>query len=98
MSKLANLQSALDKTRAPIANDERQTAPREVAKPQGAARQANRVGRVNIAAWLHPDFKRSLRLVQARRGGNIQGILEEALNDVFAKYDVPQVADREPTQ
>lgn len=93
MSKLANLQNALDKTRVSAVNDERQTAPREVAKPQGAARQANRVGRVNIAAWLHPDFKRSLRLVQARRGGNIQEILEEALNDVFAKYDVPQVTD-----
>ena len=92
MNKLANLQSALDKTRAPIANDEQQiVAPRDVAKTQKAAQQANRVGRVNVAAWMHPDFKSSLRLVQARRGGSIQGILEEALNDVFAKYDVPQV-------
>jgi hypothetical protein len=88
------LQNALDKTRAPVANDERQTPTRrEAAKSEGAARQANRVGRVNIAAWLHPDFKRSLRLVQARRSGSIQEILEEALNDVFAKYDVPQVTD-----
>ena len=61
--------------------------------PHRRARQANRVGRVNIAAWLHPDFKRSLRLVQARRSGSIQEILEEALNDIFAKYDVPQVID-----
>jgi hypothetical protein len=91
-SKLANLQNALDKTRAPVANDERQTTPREVATSR-AARQANRVGRVNIAAWLHPDFKRSLRLVQARRSGSIQEILEEALNDIFAKYDVPQVTN-----
>jgi len=96
--KLANLQNALDRTRTtPAANDERQIAPGEAAKPQGAARQANRVGRVNIAAWLHPDFKRSLRLVQARRGGNIQEILEEALNDVFAKYDVPQVTNPNQT-
>lgn len=93
MSKLANLQNALDKTRAPVANDERQPAPREEAMPQGASRQANRVGRVNIAAWLHPDFKSSLRLVQARRSGSIQEILEEALNDIFAKYNVPQVID-----
>ncbi|HEY5328275.1 MAG TPA: ribbon-helix-helix domain-containing protein [Acidobacteriaceae bacterium] len=95
MSKLANLQNALDKTRAPVANDERQTAPREDAPPQGGVpRQANRVGRVNVAAWLHPDFKSSLRLVQARRSGSIQEILEEALNDIFAKYNVPQVIDQ----
>lgn len=36
--------------------------------------------------------KRSLRLVQARRPGNIQELMEEALNDLFAKYDVPQVS------
>jgi hypothetical protein len=94
-SKLANLQNALDKTRAPVANDERQTSPRQ--PETTTARQANRVGRVNIAAWLHPDFKRSLRLVQARRSGSIQEILEEALNDIFAKYDVPQVIDPNQT-
>lgn len=92
-TKLANLQNALDKTRAPAANDGRQTTPHEAAKPSSVSRQANRLGRVNIAAWLHPDFKRSLRLVQARRSGSIQEILEEALNDIFAKYDVPQVSD-----
>jgi hypothetical protein len=95
-TKLANLQNALDKTRAPAANDGRQTPSREAAKPPPAPRQANRVGRVNIAAWLHPDFKSSLRLVQARRSGSIQEILEEALNDIFAKYDVPQVTTDPP--
>lgn len=90
-TKFANLQNALDKSRAPVANDGRQREPHP-APPPTASRQANRVGRVNIAAWLHPDFKRSLRLVQARRGGSIQEILEESLNDTFAKYDVPQVS------
>jgi hypothetical protein len=95
INKLANLQNALDKQRAP-ANDGRQSEP-PPATPAAASRQANRVGRVNIAAWLHPDFKRGLRLVQARRSGSIQDILEEALNDIFAKYDVPQVTDpRQP--
>ena len=51
MGKLANLQNALDKTRAPIANDEQQIALREPAKPQSAARQANRVGRVLSSAF-----------------------------------------------
>jgi hypothetical protein len=93
-NKLANLQSALDSTRAvaPAANDARRNI--EDA-PTAAARQANRQGKVNVAAWMHPGFKNSLRLVQARRPGTIQDLMEEALNDLFAKYDVPQVNSQE---
>jgi hypothetical protein len=90
--KLANLQNALDRTRTtPAANDERQT---EEAPREAAPRQANRVGRVNLGVWLHPDYKSSLRLVQARRSGTLQELVEEALNDLYAKYNVPQVIDR----
>jgi hypothetical protein len=93
-TKLASLQSALDSTRASS------TAAKSVARtpaelppaPPAGARQANRLGKVNVAAWLHPNFKNSLRLVQARRPGSIQDLMEEALNDLFAKYDVPQVS------
>lgn len=93
-SKLANLQTALDKTRpAPEPNTK---AAAGQARAETGQRQANREGKVNVAAWMHADFKRSLRLVQSRRGGTIQNLLEEALNDLFAKYDVPQVAPGEP--
>jgi hypothetical protein len=53
----------------------------------------SRAGQVNISAWLHPDFKSSLRLVQARKGRNaaLQDLMGEALNDLFAKYDVPTI-------
>ena len=34
-------------------------------------------------------------LVQARRGGTLQNILAEALNDLFVKYGVPETAPRE---
>jgi hypothetical protein len=90
-NKLANLQNALDSTRssAPVVSDVRRVGPGAAEAP--AARQANRQGKVNVAAWLHPDFKASLRMIQARRPGSIQDLLEEALNDLFGKYDVPQV-------
>lgn len=95
MSKISGLQSALNRTKAPaqpsavraIANTDTPPAP-------AASVQANRVGKVNIAAWMDPDFKASIRLVQARRGGNLQELLAEALNDLFAKYDVPQVVNK----
>ncbi len=93
VSKLANLQTALDKTRAaPADAPDRKPTAADVPTTPKAERQANRQGKVNVAAWMHPDFKRSMRLVQARRSCTIQDLLEEALNDLFAKYDVPQVS------
>ena len=42
---------------------------------------------------MDPHFKSGLRLVQARKGPKceIQELVAEALNDLFAKYDVPTV-------
>jgi hypothetical protein len=93
-SKLANLQTALNSTRAVPAPAETRPAP-SPSPPRAASRQANRQGKVNIAAWMSPEFKNSIRLVQARRPGSIQELMEEALNDLFAKYDVPQVHSTE---
>ena len=39
----------------------------------------------------HPDFKTSLRLVQARTGKDLQGLLADALNELFRFYNVPVV-------
>ena len=93
-NKLANLQNALNNTRPslPTASSARSTRDKVPAIPLANAgqRQANRQDKVNVAAWLHHDFKSSLRLVQARRPGSIQDLMEEALNDLFAKYNVPQ--------
>ena len=60
-----------------------------------AAQQPSRVGKVNVTGYFPPEVKTSLRLVQARRPGTLQDILAEALNDLFAKYNVPQTAPRE---
>lgn len=90
-TKFANLQSALDKTRAAPATIAPSKPVIADSPPVAASRQANRQGKVNLAAWLHPDFKNHMRLVQARRPGTIQELMEEAFNDLFAKYDVPQV-------
>ncbi len=67
-------------------------------KPETAERSASqpsRVGKTNVTGYFPPEVKASLRLVQARRGGTIQDILAEALNDLFAKYRVPESAPRE---
>lgn len=51
----------------------------------------SRTGKVNITAYLSPDYKRNLRLIQARTGRSLQSLIAEALNDVFQKYDVPTI-------
>lgn len=92
MSK--NLQQALNRSTAKAA-----PAPEPAATTTGApvpsttARAPSRKGQVNISAWLDANYKSSLRLVQARKGGSatLQDLLAEALNDLFTKYDVPTI-------
>jgi hypothetical protein len=52
-----------------------------------------REGRTNISAWLVSDYKVSLRALQVKfPQRNLQDLMEEALNDLFAKHDVPVVS------
>ncbi|MBV8833104.1 MAG: hypothetical protein JO108_28230 [Acidobacteriaceae bacterium] len=92
MSRTANLQNALDRynTRKP----QPATSEGPAAAKNAKQRQASRVGHVNLAAWLPGDFKKSIRLVQAKKLDNsaFQDLMAEALNDLFVKYNVPTVA------
>jgi len=54
----------------------------------------SKTGKVNVTGYFDPDVKSSLRLIQAKTGKTIQDILAEALNDVFAKYKVPETAPK----
>jgi hypothetical protein len=70
----------------------------QVEKPQrplGASAPAKpgRVGKVNITGYFDPAVKKSIRLIQAHDPERtVQDLLAEALNDLFAKYNVPQTA------
>ena len=92
MSNIATLQNALNtssgKKPAPVASSSTTATPETT-----APRPPSRAGQVNISSWLSKDFKKSLRLVQAKRSENatIQDLMAEALNDLFSKYNVPTV-------
>jgi hypothetical protein len=86
-SKMADIQRQLERTsgRAPDALDGREP-------PRRTSTEApSREGKIHIGAYLHPDFKTSLRLVQARTGKDLQGLLADALNELFRFYNVPVV-------
>ena len=50
---------------------------------------------MNISAYMPPEVKSSLRLVQAKRGGKVSDLLGEAFNLLCAKNGVPQAAPTE---
>lgn len=75
---------------APASDEAVATVPR----PQPATgRPASREGKVNISGWFDPAYKRSLRMIQAATDKKLEPLLAEALNELFAKYDVPQVRE-----
>lgn len=63
-------------------------------KPREGRSKVSKTGKVNVTGYFDPEVKSSLRLVQAKSGKTIQDILAEALNDVFAKYKVPETAPK----
>jgi hypothetical protein len=98
MSKVSALQASLQK-----ASGKAQTAPAPSLPVQSAGTSApsasaykapSREGKVHIGAYVHPDFKRSLRLVQAQTGEDVQTLVVRALNGLFSSYNVP-VVDRD---
>jgi hypothetical protein len=95
MSKIKSLQQALSQSSGKLVAAVAAAPDAQPANgnPARVARQSSRAGQVNISAWMEPNFKASLRLVQARKGGSVsfQDLMAEALNDLFIKYDVPTV-------
>lgn len=83
-SKMAALQSAL-KPKPPAS-----TAARSVAAPSYMV-APSRVGKTNLTAYLSQDYKKNMRLIQAKTGRSLQTLIAEALNDLFTKYDVPVI-------
>jgi hypothetical protein len=85
---LAALQKALEGNHPPAATPK---ATAQVATVAGY-KAPSREGKTNITAYLSPDYKGSLRLIQARTNKSLQALMAEALNDLFVKYDVPTIA------
>jgi hypothetical protein len=90
MSKPNRLQNALkEKAKGPEPLAKTVAASREKA----AGKDTSRVGKVMISAYMPKEVRGSFHLIQAQHPDKqIQDLLAEALNDLFAKYNVPQSA------
>jgi hypothetical protein len=63
--------------------------------PEGKteSKENSRTGKVMISAYMPKEVRASFRLIQAKHPEKqIQDLMAEAFNDLFAKYNVPQTA------
>jgi hypothetical protein len=95
-SKMADIQRQLERAtgRTAVSVPPAVQAPTPAASPEAqpaSAKAPSREGKIHIGAYLHPDFKASLRLVQARTGKDIQALLADALNELFRAHNTPVV-------
>ena len=92
-SKMADIQAQLERATGRTSSPVAPPAPAApTAGPRPTSTKApSREGTIHIGAYLHPDFKTSLRLVQARTGKDIQSLLADALNELFRAHNAPVV-------
>ena len=98
VSKFAAMQKQLEQAggskRGATVAPEPVSAALAPAAPTVKAKAPSREGKIHIGAYLNPDFKRSLRMVQAQTGKDMQELIALALNDLFRGHNVP-VIDQE---
>jgi hypothetical protein len=93
MSKFTAIQHQLEQAsgrKATIAPVKPQ--PAAVAANEGGAttyKAPSREGKTHIGAYLHPDFKRSLRLVQAQTGEDVQSLMQRLSTTCFGRTMSP---------
>ena len=64
------------------------------AEPVSLSRQASRIGKVSICGFFAPEVRRQLRRLAVDTDTTMQELLAEALNDLFAKRGLPEIAER----
>ena len=85
---LKNLQRGLEK----VSGVRQEIEKVEPIIAQGAQTRPDRAGKTLIGGWFPRSFTSSLRLIQAKHTEkDLQSLIGEALNDLFAKYNVPTI-------
>lgn len=57
------------------------------------APQPGRVGKVSVAGHFAPEVRRQLKRLAADGDTTVQALLGEALNDLFAKHGMAEIAE-----
>ena len=95
-AKPADLRRAILDQAGRVAAEKRPRAapPEDAASvPDQRAPQPGRVGKVSVTGYFAPEVRRQLRRLAADADTTIQALLGEALNHLFAKRGVAEIAD-----
>ena len=94
-SKSADLRRAiLDQAGRGSAGERARAATPADAVPDPARKaQPGRVGKVSVTGYFEPEVRRQLRRLAADADTTIQALLGEALNNLFAKHGLTEIAD-----
>ena len=71
--------------------------PAREASPKPAARansrtRPSRQDKIAVTGFFLPDVRRQIKIMAAEKDTTVQALLTEALNDMFAKHDKPEIA------
>lgn len=94
MAKVSAIQAQLERAagrKPPVVTVQNNAGHSAMDKQLPSAKAPSRAGRVHIGAYLPGDFKRSLMLVRAQTGDDVQTLLARALNDLFRAHNVPVI-------
>jgi hypothetical protein len=59
---------------------------------QPSAVPPSRVGKKPVTAFFDPEVSRQIKKIGLDQDKTMQDLLQEALNDLFRKYDLPPIA------
>ena len=69
-------------------------APQDAASvPAAPAAQPGRLGKVSVTGYFAPEVRRQLKRLAADAETTVQALLGEALNDLFAKHGLAEIAE-----
>jgi hypothetical protein len=93
MAKMAAIQAQLEQARGrgSAASAPAPATASQTPESVPGYKAPSRAGKTHIGAYLHPDFKRSLLLVRAQTGKDVQSLVAQALNDLFRAHNVPVI-------
>lgn len=66
--------------------------PTDLTAKGGTGRPPGRAGKRAVAFWLDPVAHKQLRSLALQRDTNLQALMEEAADDLFAKYNLHRLA------
>ena len=93
-AKRADLRQAILDQAGRGAADKRSAAPEEDASGRATPRaRPGRAGKVSITGYFAPAVRRQLKRLAVDADTTVQALLGEALNDLFAKRGLPEIAE-----